>query len=206
MIDFGAIRDDGSEWRMPFCWKSAGELVRTFVGWAEDFTLDRQEGQPTRVVFAVEAAGMAPMVEEIAAPYGIGVIPSGGFGSVTGTHDMAQRLGKFDRVEVLQIGGSRPIRHPHLFFPQRRRPGFRTRNRRGDGSRVYPASRNPGPDRPIQSPENATQSHRQPFFPGPHDSGRIPPSGCVGRYSPLGDYRPARPGGLRSRAGAGGSC
>jgi hypothetical protein len=104
MIDFGAIRDDGNEWRMPFCWKSAGELVRTFVRWAEDFTLDRQEGQPTRVVFAVEAAGMAPMVEEIAAPYGIGVIPSGGFSSVTGTHDMAQRLGKFDRVEVLQIG------------------------------------------------------------------------------------------------------
>ena len=89
---------------MPFCWKSAGELVRTFIGWAEDFTLDRQEGQPTRVVFAVEAAGMAPMVEEIAAPYGIGVIPSGGLSSVTGTHDMAQRLGKFDHVEVLQIG------------------------------------------------------------------------------------------------------
>jgi hypothetical protein len=104
MIDFGAIRDDGSDWRMPFCWENAADLVGSFIASAENFTLDRQEGQPSRILFAVEAAGMAPMVEEIAAPYGIGVIPSGGFSSVTGTHDMAQRLGKFDHVEVLQIG------------------------------------------------------------------------------------------------------
>ena len=44
------------------------------------------------------------MVEEIAVPYGIGVISSGGSSSVTGTHDMAQKLGKFECVEVLQIG------------------------------------------------------------------------------------------------------
>ena len=26
IIDFGAIRDDGSDWRMPFCWKNAGRF------------------------------------------------------------------------------------------------------------------------------------------------------------------------------------
>jgi hypothetical protein len=104
MIDFGAIRDDGSEWRMPFCWKSAADLIQTFIYSSENFKLDRQQGQSVRLVFAVEAAGMAPMVEEIAAPYGIGVISSGGFSSVTGTHDMAVKLGVFDAVEVLQIG------------------------------------------------------------------------------------------------------
>jgi hypothetical protein len=33
MIDFGAIRDDGDEWRMPFCWKNEEQLVRTFIKW-----------------------------------------------------------------------------------------------------------------------------------------------------------------------------
>ena len=26
IIEFGAIRDDGSDWRMPFCWKNAGRF------------------------------------------------------------------------------------------------------------------------------------------------------------------------------------
>jgi hypothetical protein len=104
LIRFSAIRDDGDEWKMPFFWEDADDLIRSFIASAEDFTLDRQEGQPVRLIFAVEAAGMAPMVEEIAAPYGIGVVPGGGFSSVTGTHNMAQKLGGFDAVEVLQIG------------------------------------------------------------------------------------------------------
>jgi hypothetical protein len=114
LIDFGAIRDDGNEWRTAFCWEGVADLVKSFVYSAEHFTLDRQEGQPARLVFAVEAAGMSPMVEEIAKPYGITVIPSGGFNSVTATHEMASRLGDFDAVEVLQIGDHDPS-GTHIF-------------------------------------------------------------------------------------------
>jgi hypothetical protein len=70
MIEFAAIRDDGIDWRIPFCWESPAELVQSFINSAETFTLDRQEGQPVRRFVAVEAAGMAPQIEQITKPYG----------------------------------------------------------------------------------------------------------------------------------------
>jgi hypothetical protein len=114
LIPFESIRDDGDEWRMPVFWKDAAALVKTFEYWVDRFTLDRQAGQPSYLIFAVEAAGMAPMVEEIVAPYGIGVIPSGGFNSVTGTYHMARKLGEYAAVEVLQIGDHDPS-GTHIF-------------------------------------------------------------------------------------------
>jgi hypothetical protein len=113
-IDFEDIRDDGIDWRMPLCRKSAEDLVESFIYSTENFKLDRQAGQPVRIFFAVEAAGMAPMIEDIAALYGIGVIPSGGFSSVTASYDMAQRLGEFERVEILHIGDHDPS-GTHIF-------------------------------------------------------------------------------------------
>jgi hypothetical protein len=114
LIEFTSIRDDGIDWRSPLCWESATELVQTFVNSAENFKLDRQEGQPVRLYVAVEAAGMAPQIEQITEPHSIGVIPSGGFSSVTATYDMAQRLGKFAAVEVLHIGDHDPS-GTHIF-------------------------------------------------------------------------------------------
>jgi hypothetical protein len=79
--------------------------VQTFIGAAERFTLDRQQGQPSHLVFAVEAAGMVPLVEEIAAPYGITTISSGGFDSTTAKHALAQTLAELPTAaEVLHIG------------------------------------------------------------------------------------------------------
>lgn len=44
---------------------------------SQDFTVDRQDDQPTRCFFVVEAAGMVPLVKSIADPYGIPVFSSG---------------------------------------------------------------------------------------------------------------------------------
>jgi hypothetical protein len=61
LVDFDAIRDDGITKRVPHHWKDAAELLRTFISSAERFTLDRQQGQPNRLFFAVEATGMVPL-------------------------------------------------------------------------------------------------------------------------------------------------
>ena len=68
IIPFNAIRDDGITLAEPLAWNDAGDLVETFVAHAEDFRLDRQEGQPARLIFAVEAAGMLPQVQRVADP------------------------------------------------------------------------------------------------------------------------------------------
>jgi hypothetical protein len=107
-ISFAAIRDDGITKRTPHYWKDAAELVQAFIGSAEEFALDRQVGQPNRLFFAVETAGMVPLVEEIATPYGITVLSSGGFDSTTAKYDLAQTLSQFPAAEVLHIGDHDP--------------------------------------------------------------------------------------------------
>jgi len=102
-IEFAAIRDDGITKRTPHHWRDAAELIETFIGSVERFRLDRQHGQESHLLFAVEAAGMVPLVETIAEPYGITVISSGGFDSTTAKYDMAQTLSEFSGVEVLDI-------------------------------------------------------------------------------------------------------
>ena len=114
LIPFDAIRDDGITLAEPIAWKSPAELVRSFIALAEEFRLDRQEGQPTRLILAVEAAGMLPQVQRIADPFGIAVHSSGGFDSLTAKHDLAQSLGQWPDVEVLHIGDHDPS-GVHLF-------------------------------------------------------------------------------------------
>jgi hypothetical protein len=107
-IEFAAIRDDGITRATPHYWKDAGQLIEAFIGLVERFRLDRQHGQVSHLLFAVEAAGMVPLVESIAAPYGITVISSGGFDSTTAKYDMAQTLREFPGAEVLHIGDHDP--------------------------------------------------------------------------------------------------
>jgi hypothetical protein len=77
--------------------------------WADDFRLDRTQGQKTRLVVIPEAAGMAPQLERVTDPFGITVMSSGGFESVTEKHRFAAELADQDRhTEVLHIGDHDP--------------------------------------------------------------------------------------------------
>jgi hypothetical protein len=108
-IPWWAIRDDGltdlsSAWHL-----GALHMVEDFVDVAKGFRLDRQEGQETRLIFWVEAAGMAPMVAKYADPYGIRVLSSGGFDSLTVKHDLTLQLLDYEEpIEVLHIGDHDP--------------------------------------------------------------------------------------------------
>jgi hypothetical protein len=107
-IRFDAIRDDGITLAKPIAWTDAGEFVHDCIAHAEQFRLDRQKGQPVRLMFAVEAAGMLPQVRRLADPFGIAVHSSGGFDSVTAKYELAHALGQWPRVEVLHIGDHDP--------------------------------------------------------------------------------------------------
>ena len=60
LISFDAIRDDTSVVSEPDHWRSEAQFWATIRQMAKDFTLDRSDGQATRLVVMCEAAGMVP--------------------------------------------------------------------------------------------------------------------------------------------------
>ena len=105
LISFDAIRDDTSVVSEPDHWRSEAQFWATIRQMAKDFTLDRSDGQPTRLVVMSEAAGMVPQLERIAHPLGVTVTSGGGFDSLTDKQKFAAALAEHDRpTEVLDIG------------------------------------------------------------------------------------------------------
>jgi hypothetical protein len=109
LVRFDAIRDDGVTSVVPHFWDGAAHLVGSFTQEVKRFRLDRQIGQPRRLLFAVEAAGMVPQIERITDPFCIEVQSCGGFDSTTRKYDLAaprrvreeHRAGHPRRHEVL---------------------------------------------------------------------------------------------------------
>ncbi len=105
LLPFEAIRDDGADIRTTTGWNSPAEMIAAWLSEAEHFLLDRQVGQPRRRVLMVEAAGMKPQIETVASDYGVPVLASGGFDSLTAKYALARVLGSGEgETEVLHIG------------------------------------------------------------------------------------------------------
>jgi hypothetical protein len=87
----------------------AAEFHQAVADWARAFRLDRQHGQPRRLVVWCEAPGMVPQLERIADPYGIAVLSSGGFDSLTDKHRLAHEWAAGDQpVSVVHFGDHDP--------------------------------------------------------------------------------------------------
>ena len=103
------IRDDGGTILAPDHWDSVAQFMATIRTMAEEFTLDHSAGQRTRLVVICEAAGMAPQLARVADPFGVTVMSSGGFDSLTDKHKFAAALsGQGRPTEVLHIGDHDP--------------------------------------------------------------------------------------------------
>lgn len=115
LIPFDAIRDDGGTKLVPPCWTDVGAFKGAVAHSAKSYRLDRQTGQASRLWVMCEAGGMAPMLENVATPYGVPVLSSGGFDSLTAKHDLAQDMGRASaRPLVLHLGDYDPS-GVHLF-------------------------------------------------------------------------------------------
>jgi hypothetical protein len=83
LISMGDIRDDGGTTIAANMWASAEEFLDTVRDQAGRLMLDRTAGQRKRLVVTCEAAGMVSQLARVANSYGITVMSSGGFESVT---------------------------------------------------------------------------------------------------------------------------
>ena len=106
MIAFDDIRDDGPTIRYGHDFRDANDLGRHLVDTKSSARLDLQSHQDRRVWLWCEAAGMVPQLTKVAHKYGVSVISSGGFDSLTMKYEMAQQLDS-DSV-VLHLGDYDP--------------------------------------------------------------------------------------------------
>jgi hypothetical protein len=118
LIPFASIRDDGPARYEPASWADPASFLADMMSDAQRFRMDRQQGQPVRLWVLCEAGGMAPMLARTANPYGVPVLTSGGFDSLTAKHELAQELAETletgKRVEILHLGDLDPSGE-HLF-------------------------------------------------------------------------------------------
>lgn len=113
-IPFSAIRDDGVSRFDPNCWASVDQVLRTIAGMANRYNLDRQTGQPVRLIVMCEAGGMAQMLARAVDEYGVPVMSSGGFDSLTAKYNLARELAEYGKTEILHIGDLDPSGE-HIF-------------------------------------------------------------------------------------------
>jgi hypothetical protein len=86
-IPMTAIRDDGITRHYPRWWHGIDDFLADIREQAEGFRLDRQHGQPRRLVVMSEAGGMAPQLFEHTEDYGVPVLSAGGFDSLRQPRD-----------------------------------------------------------------------------------------------------------------------
>jgi hypothetical protein len=108
LIDFDAIRDDGFQRTESIGWDSPETCLTACRDTAERFRIDRQIGQPVRLVVWCEAGGMVPQLERVCAPFSVPVFSSGGFDSVTVKHNVAREFASMGAVHVLHLGDHDP--------------------------------------------------------------------------------------------------
>lgn len=91
MIRFGDIRDDGTTVAGGGGFTSTDGVWDAIGYTAKSFHLDRMVNQPCHVELWCEAAGMVPMLSQAVEEWDVPVYSTGGFSSVTVTHQIAAR-------------------------------------------------------------------------------------------------------------------
>lgn len=110
MIPFSSIVDSGTDRRGGVSgWDDRKEFLDGYRDMAGDFTLNEMIDQPYHVELWSEDAGSVPLLADIVRDYPVTVYSTGGFSSVTVTHEVAQRVLGRDRPTIfLHVGDYDP--------------------------------------------------------------------------------------------------
>jgi hypothetical protein len=110
MIPFDNIRDDGTIARINDGFFGVDHYMASLQDSVANYRRHPQMGQPYNIEVWCEAAGMVPQLARVAGRYGATVYSTGGFSSVTVTHETARRIvSDADRPTVfIHIGDHDP--------------------------------------------------------------------------------------------------
>ncbi|MBO6816500.1 MAG: hypothetical protein JJ891_16720 [Rhizobiaceae bacterium] len=107
-VSMDEIRDDGLRREDPDGWQDEATIIDTFKSYADRFRLNRQQNQPCQLIVWCEAGGMLPQLARYCQDFGVSVLSSGGFDSVTTKHNFAKEAAAHDLVNILHIGDHDP--------------------------------------------------------------------------------------------------
>ncbi|WP_159850287.1 hypothetical protein [Nocardia sp. CY41] len=115
-IGWSSIRDDTQiAVDGPPAYAGLGDFWSGVAAAADDYRVDRQDGQSVCLELWCETAGMVPQLARIGADYGIACYSGGGFDGLSGKHDAAMRAAsRRVRTRVLHIGDHDPSGE-HMF-------------------------------------------------------------------------------------------
>ena len=112
MVPMGYLRDDGPSPSYVGGYRDKSVFLRGLKNSARFYSLDPTIGQPVATFVVCEAAGMARLLERVCRPYGVPVLASGGFGSLTSKHsfagDVREEIVAGKDVVVLTLGDLDP--------------------------------------------------------------------------------------------------
>ena len=92
MIDFSAIRDDGTQSEGGTGYSGVEHWMRSIRYYAEGYSHNLTEGQRYHRELWVEAGGMVPQAAAVAGDYDVITYSAGGFNGLTDKHETAERL------------------------------------------------------------------------------------------------------------------
>ena len=101
MVPWEAIRDDGTTRTDAKGYIDMNSFLKTVIYSAGQYIRNKQERQPIRILILVEAAGMVPQIVKAVGIYGLSVISSSGFDSLTMKYELAQDIMNDDRPTVV---------------------------------------------------------------------------------------------------------
>ena len=113
-IPMSAIREESHRRETPVGWESPDELVDQWHHHAANFRFNRQAGQPEFIVVWCEAQGMVGQLADAVRDFGVPVLSSGGFDSITLKHNFAEEVrARFDHggnvgTRILHVGDRDP--------------------------------------------------------------------------------------------------
>lgn len=94
LVSMDALRDDGLARRDQHCYEGSEHFLDAVRGSAGRLQLPRQRGQDQFVIVWCEAGGMLPQLARYCLPYGVPVLSSGGFDSLTSKHSFAVEIAR----------------------------------------------------------------------------------------------------------------
>lgn len=109
LIPFDHIRDDGTRAHQASGFSGIEDFWDRVEAASTAYRRDRQVDQAVSIEVWCEAQGMLPQLARVTQAYSVPVYSTGGFSSVTVTHEIAQRVVRRDRPTVfLHIGDFDP--------------------------------------------------------------------------------------------------
>ncbi len=102
IVPFDHIRDDGIQRSNPPGFEDEESLREAIKQTIEQGVINPQEFQPLKQIVLCEAAGMLPQLARVANEFGVEVVSSGGFNSLTAKHDLASLIAAEDKPVIVQ--------------------------------------------------------------------------------------------------------